>query len=43
MENTAITTPPIAGPVNKIDVPTMNPTKVNMKDMSFLNIVVDCL
>ena len=42
IENTAITTPPIAGPVSKIEVPTMKPTKVNMKAINFLNIVVDC-
>ena len=43
IENSAITTPPTAGPVSKIDVPTIKPIKVNMNDINFLNIVVDCL
>ena len=42
IENSAIITPPTAGPVNKIDVPTMKPIRVNMNDINFLNIVVDC-
>ena len=33
-------TPPTAGPVSKIDVPTIKPIKVNINDISFLNIVV---
>jgi hypothetical protein len=40
IENNAINTPPIAGPVSKIDVPTIRPTKVNINDINFLNIVV---
>jgi hypothetical protein len=40
IENIAITTPPTAGPVSRIDVPTINPTKVNMKAINFLNIVI---
>lgn len=43
IENSAITTPPIAGPVSKIDVPTIKPIKVNINDANFLNMVVDCL
>ena len=43
IENSAITTPPTAGPVSKIDVPTIKPIKVNIKDINFLNMVVDCL
>ena len=43
IENSAINTPPIAGPVSKIDVPTIKPIKVNIKDINFLNMVVDCL
>jgi hypothetical protein len=42
IEKSAITTPPTAGPVSKIDVPTMKPTKVNMNAINFLNMVVDC-
>ena len=42
IENKAISTPPIAGPVSKIDVPTINPIKVNINAISFLNMVVDC-
>jgi hypothetical protein len=41
IENNAITTPPTAGPVSKIDVPTIKPIKVNINDISFLNIVVE--
>ena len=36
-------TPPTAGPVSKIDVPTIKPIKVNINDANFLNMVVDCL
>jgi hypothetical protein len=43
IENSAITTPPTAGPVSKIDVPTIKPIKVNINDANFLNMVVDCL
>lgn len=40
IENNAINTPPTAGPVSKIDVPTMKPIKVNINDINFLNMVV---
>ena len=43
IENSAITTPPTAGPVSKIDVPTIKPIKVNINAINFLNMVVDCL
>ena len=43
IENSAITTPPTAGPVSKIDVPTIKPINVNINDANFLNMVVDCL
>jgi len=43
IENSAINTPPIAGPVSKIEVPTIKPIKVNMNEINFLNMVVDCL
>ena len=43
IENSAITTPPTAGPVSKIDVPTIKPIKVNINDANFFNMVVDCL
>ena len=42
IENKAISTPPTAGPVSKIDVPTINPIKVDINAISFLNMVVDC-
>jgi len=43
IENSAINIPPIAGPVSKIEVPTIKPIKVNMNEINFLNMVVDCL
>ena len=43
IENSAINTPPTAGPVSKIDVPTIKPINVNINDANFLNMVVDCL
>ena len=43
IENNAINTPPNAGPVSKIDVPTIKPINVNINDINFLNMVVDCL
>jgi hypothetical protein len=43
IENNAINTPPIAGPVSKIEVPTIKPIKVNMNEINFLNMVVDGL
>jgi len=40
IENNAIKTPPTAGPVSKIEVPTIKPIKVNINDINFLNMVV---
>ncbi len=40
IENNASNNPPTAGPVSKIDVPTIKPIKVNINEINFLNMVV---
>jgi hypothetical protein len=43
IEKSEIKTPPIAGPVDKIVVPTINPSKVKTKENNFFTFVVEDL
>jgi len=43
IEKREIKTPPIAGPVDKIVVPTIKPSSVKTKENNFLTFVVEAL
>jgi hypothetical protein len=43
IEKREIKTPPIAGPVDKIVVPTINPISVKTNENNFFTFVVDAL
>ena len=43
IEKSEINMPPIAGPVERIVVPTIKPSKVNTKENNFLTFEVDAL
>ena len=43
IEKSEMKTPPIAGPVDKIVVPTINPSSVKTKENNFFTFVVEDL